>query len=172
MADDPAEFARQARALAKAMRTLPKEIRSELKAEVKEKVAQPLAQKVAEASRGKWAGPLSKAVKVRSADDPTIVVGGTQRLVSGGATGRQLIFGTEFGGGNRVSTVNRKPGRRGRVARGERGANGRGVYRRRTTKQFNPASPFVFETVRRYEPWAVEQFADIVMRKIQNVLPD
>jgi hypothetical protein len=166
------DFARDCRAVAKAMRALPAEVKKELQSELKDKVAEPLAAKVAQAARGKWARPLSLSVKVRAGVDPTIVVGGTRSLVSGGATGRQLIFGTEFGGGNRVSTVNRPPGKRGRVARGERGTNGRGVYKRHTTKQFSPATPFVFETVEANAEWAVEQFAEIVMRKVVNALSE
>lgn len=172
------DFARDCRALAKAMRALPSEVKKEVQAELKEKVAEPLAAKVAQAARGPWARPLSVSVKVRAGVDPTIVIGGTRSLVSGGATGRQLIFGTEFGGGQRVSNVNRERNSEGRVRKGRISAaerarqrkGGRTIYKRHTTKQFSPATPFVFETVEASAEWAVEQFAEIVMRKIVNVL--
>lgn len=179
MSDGFDDFARDCRAMAAAVKKLPSDVRAELGREVKTRVAEPLAQKIAEQAHGPYGRALAASVKVRVSADPTIVVGGTRPVVSGGATGRDLVFGTEFGGGNRVSVVNRErhaDGRKrvGRIGRGEQErqrARGRSVYKRHTTKQFRNPNPFVYPTVEANVEWALDEFAAIVMGKIANILP-
>lgn len=162
------EFQRQTQAMARAVRKLPKEIRKDLAKEVKEKIAVPIADEINRQAHGPYGRALSTAAKARLDAQPVIVVGGTRPLVSGGATGRQLVFGNEFGGGSRVSTVNRKPGKRGRVSRAERAS---GVYKRHSTKQFSNPHPHVYPTVEAMADDALEMFADLIVEKIDNALP-
>jgi len=145
----PAEFAAECRTAARNMRRLPSDIRRELGQRSKGEVAAPLAQKVAAAARGPWGRVLSGAVKTRASADPVIVVGGARRVVSGGASPRQLVYGTEFGGGSRVKAIPATARRRG--------------HRRRTTRQFiGKHAPFVFPTIGDNAEWVLEKFADIV----------
>lgn len=150
-----ADFAAECEAAAKALRRMPADVRRALAAEVKSEVAVPLAAKIGAAATGPYAARISGAVKARAAADPTIVAGGGRRVVSGGATPRQLIPGTEWGGGVRVTQVYPRRGR---------------AHRRRTTNQFVPAHPFIFPTISKQMPTVLDQFAGIVLRSIDKGL--
>jgi hypothetical protein len=152
------EFVTECDRTAKALRRLPKDVRRALAADVKTQVAAPLAGKIAGAATGPYARALSGAVKARASAEPVIVVGGSRKVVSGGASPRDLIYGTEFGGGKRRSRV---PG------------NGKHVgYSRAGTNQFHPARPFVFPTIGAESEWVLEQFADIVLKTLEQGLSD
>lgn len=148
MSSTPAAFAADCKRTAADLRRLPADLRRALAAEVKPRVAVPLATRIAGNARGSYGSALSGAVKARAQADPQIVIGGSRRVVSGGANPRQLVYGTEFGGGGRVSVVAGTPRHRG--------------YRRRSTRQFVPARPFVFTTVGSSIEWVLEEFAGIV----------
>lgn len=133
-------FAGASRDAAKALRRLPAEARKVTGREVQERVAEPLA----EAVRQRYtAGPpmvaaLAQAVKTRVQVEPVLVVGGARRLVSGGAKGRQLVYGVEFGSGSVVKRA-RQLGATGRARGSTRG----------TTAQFaGPGHDVVFGTFR------------------------
>lgn len=153
----PEEFAQECEAAAKALRRIPKELRRALAADVKTEVAEPMAAKIRSASRGPWSAALASQTKARAAADPQVVIGGAKKIVSGGANARQLIYGTEFGGGRRVTRVPARPGRRG--------------YRRHSTNQFIPATPYVFETLRANSDFILDAFADIVLKVINEEVP-
>jgi hypothetical protein len=104
------------------MRRLPAELRRALATETRAKVAEPLAADNRRSWRGAYAPALSAQTKARVQTDPQVVIGGAKRVVSGGANARQLVYGTEWGGGKRVTAIPSRPGRRG--------------HRRRTTQQF------------------------------------
>ena len=145
----PQEFAAECDQVAKSLRRMPAELRRALASGVKSDVAAPLAAKIGAAAAGPYGHALSGAVKARAAADPTIVIGGSRRVVSGGASARDLIYGTEFGGGKRTTAVPRNAKHKG--------------YRRRSTNQFHPAHPFVFPTIGRESDWVLDQFATIVL---------
>jgi hypothetical protein len=145
----PEEFASACRDTSRQLRKLPADVRRALAARVKGEVAEPLAGAVRSAGSGTYARRVAATTKVRASADPKIVVGGQRRITSGGATGRQLVFGTEFGGGNRVGVVRSTARRRG--------------HRRRVTRQFvAQRSPFVFRTVAREAGPAFDRWAGIV----------
>lgn len=151
---DLAAFAAECDAASKSLRRLPKDVRRALASDVKSEVAAPLADKIGAASRGPYGRVLAAATKARASADPQIVVGGARRVVSGGASARQLVYGTEFGGGGRTTAV---PAGRGHKA-----------YRRRSTNQFRRAYPFVFPTIGREGEWVLDRFADIVLKAIDE----
>lgn len=178
MAEDLEAFARQCKALSRAVSALPKEVKQDLSPQVVEAIGPKLSQQVGHAARGPFRRALFGAARVRANPNPTLVVGGrtgASATLSGGAAARDVVFGTEYGGGNRVSTVNRKPGKRGRVSAAERakggGAGGKTVYKRRTTRQFVPATPYIWETTEDNMPWVLDAYADIILKKA-NVLFD
>ncbi|MGW5239496.1 hypothetical protein ACWEOW_11235 [Monashia sp. NPDC004114] len=152
----PDEFARECDEVARSLRRVPSELRRALASEVKTEVATPLAARVAAAAAGPYARPLSGAVKARALADPTIVIGGSRKVVSGGASPRQLIYGTEWGGGKRRSSVTRRT-RHGSV-----------TYKRRSTNQFVPAHPFVFDTIAENADWVLDRFADITLKVLDR----
>lgn len=130
MADD---LAKQCRAAIRTLRAMPDDLKAELKTEVASKVAQPLAAQV----HAKASGPHGPKVRigVRPGAEPQLVAGGRAQVFSGGATGAQVFYGAEFGGGkSRTWYVTTSP-------RGHRFA-----VHRATTKQFVPARPFLFPT--------------------------
>lgn len=153
------EFTAQCRVAARGLRRLPSDLRRGIAGDVQEQVAAPLADRVGAAARGPWAAQLRAATKARKLADPTIVIGGSRKVVSGGANPRQLVYGTEFGGGKRRTAVPSRPGRRG--------------YTRVTTRQFaNNHAPFVFRTVGENFDWAIDRFAGIVLDRLEGAVDD
>jgi hypothetical protein len=144
-------FERECKVTARNLRRMPADLRKALSAQVQPRVAVPLAGKVANAYAGPWAAPLAAATKARKLADPTIVIGGAKRVVSGGASARQLVYGATWGGGKRVSTVTRRTRR------------GSSTYRAHVTKQFQgKARDNIFPTLRAQGGWVLEEFANIV----------
>lgn len=153
------EFAAACKTASRQMRRLPAELRRALGNEVKTRVADPLAADI----RGAWSGPyaavLSAATKTRVGTDPQIIVGGSRRVVSGGASGRNLVFGAEWGGGRRVTAIPSKPGRRG--------------HRRRTTRQFPTSGQHaVFGTIHRTLDKTFDRWVDVVDDLIGKAMHD
>lgn len=145
-------FERSCRDTSRQLRRLPSELRKELAAQVQGQVAEPLAGKIAQAFGGPWASPLSRSTKARKLADPTIVVGAARRVVSGGASARQLVYGATFGGGSRTSTVTRSTR-----------SGGSTTYKVHTTRQFRgKGRDDVFNTIRSNGAWVLTQFAGIV----------
>lgn len=135
-------FARATRDAARGLRQMPAELRKELGQAVFDDVASPLAAAVRNASRGSRPfGPLLE-VKARKGTDPTIVVGGSRRLARNGATGRQLVYGVEFGGSRSRHQPAHRP-----YTRTYRNGKPHSVWRN-TTAQFVPAKPFIYPTFR------------------------
>jgi len=149
------DFAQGCRDASRNLRRVDKELRRALSSESKDKVAVPLAAKVASAARGPWARVLAAGTKARAGADPTIVIGGMRPRTSGGAGPRALVYGTEFGGGTRVTALTATSRRRG--------------HRRHTTAQFRRNShPYVFSTVADNVPWVLDTFADIAMTTLEK----
>lgn len=150
-------FARECKTASRQMRRLPKDLKKALASEVQSEVAAPLAQRISGAAGGgPWGGALAGAVKARKLADPTIVIGGGRRLVSGGASGRQLVYGREFGGGKRVTAIPAGNGHKG--------------YRRKSTRQFaRNHKPFVFSTIGASGGWVLDKFADVVDKVLGGV---
>jgi hypothetical protein len=133
-------FAGACRDAARGLRRLPAEVRKTTGRTVKTDVADPLAADVrgALAATGRQGARLVTTVKTRVNVEPIIVVGGARAIFSGGANGRQVIYGHEFGSGTH-------PQRAERLARGQGGR--RGTRTRRTTAQFaGPGHHAVFGT--------------------------
>ena len=152
------EFAAECDQVARSLRRLPKDVRRALASDVKTEVAAPLAAKIGSAATGPYGAVLATATKARASAEPVIVVGGGRKVVSGGATPRDLVFGTEFGGGKRRSRVPRNAKHVG--------------YSRAGTNQFKPARPFVFPTIGREGDWVLDRFADIVLKALDEGLSD
>lgn len=153
------DFSAACRVAARQLRRLPAELRRTLAREVKTEVADPLAGQISQAWRGPQGAALAKATKSRVQADPQIVVGGARRLLTGGATARDIVFGNEFGGGKRVATV---------AARG----NGK-PYRRHTTRQFPTSGQHaVFGTVDDNLDEAFANWVDAVDKIIGRVMED
>lgn len=148
------DFAEECDYVAKQLRRIPKDLRRALASEVKQEVAIPLAAKIAGASSGPYGPALSGQVKARASADPQIVIGGSRKIVSGGANARQLVYGTEFGGGRRRTAVPRTAKHKG--------------YSRESTNQFVPAHPFVFPTIGKNGEWVLDQFSDIVLKVLDE----
>lgn len=154
----PREFAAECREASRNLRRLPVEVRRELRRRVKDEVAQPIAADIRAAGHSVYARRVAATTRVRAAADPTIVAGGAKRVASGGARGRDLVFGTHFGGGSRVTAIPARPGRRG--------------YRRHTTRQFaGRHDPFVFGTVGRNLDRYLELWAGIIDDVVEKVIP-
>jgi hypothetical protein len=153
---------------------MPAELRKAAGDEVLETVTRPLAAKVAAAWTGPYAPALAASTRARKGTDPLLVVGGSRRLLTGGATARDLVYGTEFGGrmdSTRIVNRERMPARRGtrkrsgRVSRAElarQAAAGRPIFRRHSTRQFVPARPAIFPTFRREGPWVFSTWASVL----------
>jgi hypothetical protein len=84
-----------------------------------------------------------------------IVVGGARRVLSGGASVRDVVFGDEFGGGERVSVVKSTPTRRG--------------HTRHTTRQFKgKARGNIFGTIRSTADQTFDRWVAVVDRIINE----
>lgn len=151
----PEEFAGHCRQVSRDMRRLPVEVKRALRERMKPDVAEPLAQDIRAAGAGSYGTRVAGTVRVRANADPTVVVGGAKRVASGGARGRDLVFGTEFGGGKRLTAVARANGHRG--------------YRRYSTNQFRRhRAPFIFPTIGRTAGHYLERWADVVTEIIDE----
>lgn len=124
-------FARQCSDAVRQLRRMPSELRRELGGHVADQVAGPLASSVRAHATRPYGHRVD--VRVRKGAEPVLAIGGRAKRFSGGAGGVDVFYGAEFGGGNRFTTY---PTHRGSV-------------RRRTTRQFVPARPFVFPTFAR-----------------------
>lgn len=152
----PDEFAQACRQTSRQLRRLPKDLRRELGQRVKPEVAEPLAQAIGAAFTGPHAARLSAGTKARVAGDPQVVVGGARRVFSGGASVRNVVFGDEFGHGDRVTAVPARAGRRG--------------YRRHTTRQFpRSGRRAVFGTVARRLEDTFDRWSSIVDDVLKGV---
>ncbi|MFW5473689.1 hypothetical protein ACOCJ5_10295 [Knoellia sp. CPCC 206450] len=139
------------------MRRLPAELRRTLANEVRDEVVEPLAADIRAAWTGPHARALSASTKARVSGDPKIVVGGARRVVSGGASARQLVFGNEWGGGKRVKAIPARPARRG--------------HRRHTTRQFPTTGQHtVYGTIHATLDRTFDRWADVVNRIIERSL--
>lgn len=146
-------FERSCRETARQLRRVPADLRRALSSDVQPLIAEPLADRISSTFTGPWAAPLAGATKTRKLADPTIIIGGARRVVSGGANARQLVYGAQFGGGNRTSKITRKTRR------------GRATYSARTTRQFaRHAQETIFPAIRREGGWVLDQFAEIVAK--------
>lgn len=149
-------FGDAARNAARDLRRLPSQARKVAGKEVQERVAEPLATEVRQAysSGSRMAQPLSAQVKTRVNAEPVISVGGARKLVSGGGSGRNLVYGLEFGSGTRPQRAERliRNAARGRSSRG-------GSRTRRSTAQFaGEGGHYIFgtfsrEAERTYDRW-------------------
>lgn len=175
---DPRGFAAACRTTARGMRYAPPELRRALADRVTPEIATPLAGDIAAAYRGPWAPQLAIGTKARKLADPTIVIGGSRGVVSGGASVRDLVYGNEFGGGGRVTTVHRErradgSKRRGRISRAERAraaSRGQTIYKVHSTRQFRTARPSIIPTIRRRGGWVLDQFANIAVDVLREVI--
>lgn len=150
-------FERSCRDTSRQLRRLPADLRRGLASDVQPLVAVPLAAKIADTFTGPWAPALATATKARKVADPTIIVGGARRVVTGGASARDLVYGAQWGGGKRIGTVTRRT-RRGSTS-----------YRARTTAQFRAPHETIFPTIRAQGGWVLDQFAEIVARVLTGV---
>lgn len=147
-----AGFVRETRGAARALRALPAALDETLRRDLTSTVAEPLAARVRRDYTGPWAQTLAAATAVTTtAGSPTITVGGSTRRVSGGATGRQLVYGAQYGSRGRTATVRRRT-RRGTT-----------TYRARTGRQFTgKATPTIDRTLRQAGPWVLDRVASLV----------
>lgn len=145
---DLEQFAAECKHAARGLRRVDKDTRRKIAAESRSRIAEPLAGAIARAATGPYAAALAKGTKARTAADPTVVVGGRRKVVRNGASPRDLVFGTEYGGGDRPSHV---PAR-----------NGHRAYTRSGTRQFVPARPFAVPTTRDRLPAILDEFGEMI----------
>jgi hypothetical protein len=152
----PGEFARDASQAATALRGVPRALAGDLPRIVRRDVAEPLADRLRAAGTGSvYARLVARTVTVTDGRPPVVAIGGPQRLTSGGATGEDLVYGTEYGGGARVGQV--RASRRARA------------HRRRTTRQFlRQRAPFIEDTVARAHDPLGDQLADTIAQQIEQ----
>lgn len=146
-------FERSCRDTARQLRRMPADVRREISTRATELVAAPIARRIQAAYTGPWARALAAGTKARKAADPTIVVGGARRVVSGGASVRQLVYGDQFGGSRRVTPTTRRTRDGGRTT----------SYRLRSTRQFGQPRPAIIPTLRKSTAQMLEAFADLVL---------
>lgn len=152
MADD---FTQAARNAARDLRRVPAELRKRLGREVRDDVAEPLAGEIRASFDGPYRAVLVGAVKTRIQGDPMIVVGGARRVLSGGASVRDVVFGDEFGGGSRRRVVSSTPRRK--------------AHLRHTTRQFaGGGRGNILGTIRTQAETTFERWADTVERIINE----
>lgn len=133
---------------------MPADLRRELASAVADDVATPLAAAVRRA--GSAAGPYGRLidVKVRKGTEPTISVGGSRVVGRGGARGKDLFYGVEWGG----SRVRHQPAHKP-YQRTYKGGQPHTVWRN-TTRQFVPAHPFVYPTFRAHYADVLDGFLE------------
>lgn len=152
-----ADFAAECKAAARDLLRVPSELRKRLGREVQQDVAEPLAGEIRAALDGPYRGVLVDAVKTRIQGDPMIVVGGARRVLSGGASVRDVVFGDEFGGGSRLGTVRSTSKRKG--------------HTRRTTRQFaGKARHNIIGTIEANAARTFDRWADTVARIINETV--
>ena len=155
--------AREFGTLARDLRRAPKVIRDAVKRDSRSEIAEPLAGKIRSAARGPYAKVLAPGTKTRagSGAEAQIVIGGVRPKLSGGGGPRAVVYGTEFGGGKRLSPV---------LAHNRAGVRVRG-YRRFSTNQFRRnKAPFIFPTVAKNMDAIVEAYAVIVSRALDEAM--
>lgn len=144
------DFSVACKAASRDLRRLPTELRRTLAQRVRPVVADPLAEDIRGSYHGPYANALRAQTKTRVSGDPKIVVGGARKVVSGGASARDLVFGDQFGGGRKVAEVTRRT------------RTGTTRYRRHTTRQFAKPRPSIFPTIGRTMDRTLDRFASIV----------
>lgn len=135
---------------------MPKDLRAELTRLVGATVAEPLAADVRAAARGSVPFGPRLTVTVARGAEPSIRIGGSKRAVTNGATGRQLVYGVEFGG----SAVRHQPAHV--PYQRTRGTGQPHSVWRNTTAQFRPARPFIFPTFRARYADVSEAWLDVL----------
>lgn len=152
------EFSKACKEASRGMRRLPKELRRTLANRVRDEVAEPLAADIRAAWSGGYAPKLATATKARVQADPQIIVGGSRKVFSGGASVRDVVFGAEWGGGKRVAVIPRRDGRRG--------------HTRRSTRQFAATGQHaVYGTIGRTLEQTFDRWASVVDDVIDQELP-
>lgn len=151
-----AAFTAACRTLSRDLQSLPAAVRAALPEQMMNDVARPLAETIARKWTGPHAAALAAATQARYVrDDLEVFAGGRTRLISGGATGRDLVWGNEFGGGNRVKSMTSSRGK---------------SYRRHTTRQFGGGSDTLLGTADAALDWMLEQTARAAGTIIDKVL--
>ena len=118
-ADGARAFRDQCRAVGRQLRSLPAEVRTQVRKDGQRLLADPLATRMRGNVTGPWAVKIrAHGIRTTAGSEPTIKLGGARKVFSGGAAPRDVIPGTEFGGG-----------------------------RRPTTRQFRTPRPFVYATL-------------------------
>lgn len=152
----PQEFARECDRAAQAVRSLPRALQQAYTARTRHEVADPLAARIRSAGRGVYGTRIAPTATVRTGTVPLVVVGGTARVVSGGATARDLLWGNELAQPARVAAV---PARSRQAA-----------HRRRSNVQTRThRAPFILRTVNASIEWAFERWAKIADDALDQV---
>ena len=103
------EFRREVNAAARGLRALPDDVRKEFRARARQELAEPLVRDIQAAAPQPWAEPIRRAVTAMGGAKPSVKLGsGVRPVASGGARGRDLIPGVEWGGSTRKVRVTRQ----------------------------------------------------------------
>jgi hypothetical protein len=139
---DAAGFARECDRNATALRALPRDLAARLARDVPRRVAEPLAAAVRRSGRGVYGARIAATATVTTGSPPAVTVGGPRRVVSGGATAGQLVWGNELGW------------------------NGR-----RTSRQFiRNSSPFIIATVEGQVDDAMDAWVEITDAAVEDTV--
>jgi len=166
-------FEQQCKQAARQLRRLPAAVRKDLARDVQTEVAEPLAAAIRADWRGPHAAVLAAGTKTRVQVDPMVVVGGARKVLTGGASVRDVVYGNEFGGGKRSAWVNRPKNegrkRRGKVTAAERARATGKVYRRRTTQQFpTEGQHAIFGTIEGTLDSIFDRWVDVITRHLDG----
>ena len=151
---DLAGFPRDVAALVDQLAALPDDIRAHVDDLVHERVIQPLVDDIRGRETGPYGSALAGAITV-AGDAPAIEVVSAGAIVSGGASADELVWGSEYGGGERVSIVSASTRAKS--------------YKRHTTRQFRGGWPVIVPTVEQSADQTVERFADVVDETLEVI---
>lgn len=155
------DFERSCRDTARQLRRMPVELRATIDAEGTDRIAEPVAAAIRSAQSGPWAAPIAAATKAVQAADPTIAIGGTRPVVSGGASVNQLAPGSEWGGGRRRTRVTRRTRNGGRST----------TYTLASTRQFTQAHPAIIPTLHRQSEQILDAWETLTLDVFDQVVP-
>lgn len=132
------DFQSEAREVGRLMRSLPKDVQKAIKAKGKDRIGVPLADAIRSASRqSKWYPKVTSQVKPVAGAAPGVKLTSAKRVFSDGASTRDILPGSVWGGGG----TRKKP-----VARKKK-SGGFTHYQRRTTAGFRNPVDFVYRPI-------------------------
>lgn len=125
------------------MKALDPDVRRQVKKDGQRLITEPLAARMRANVKGPYAAKIAATgIRATAGSIPQVKLGGARKVFSGGAAPRDVIPGTEWGGGGR----GRRGGRTATYQRRTR-SGGSTTVRRQVTHQFATPRPFIYATI-------------------------